>query len=213
MSLLSPTLPAYAFDFGVGGLSKIKPLQTGVELWDAESSPIQNARVFVSAEMASSSGKPILVTLQSPWLVSSVSSGLLQARDLRHSESLFVQVLALDPQRKDDWQIPSQFRQLLLESGILASPGKLGAYESPTNVKVEAVQDTSIFKVTFTLHATPSVLKESEERQLWIQPKATDKDTLVLLVVGTTQSRFVSQQAAFQKVVSSFTVVAAPTTR
>jgi hypothetical protein len=203
-----------AFDFDAGGWSKTKPLQTGVELWDAESSPIPNARVFVSAEMASSSGNPILVTLQTPWLVSSVSSVLLQARDLRHSESLFVQVLTLDPQRKDDWQIPSHFQQLLLESGILASPGKLGSYGSPTNVKVEAVQDTSTLEVTFTLHhTTPSVWKESEERRLWIKPIAIDKDTLVLLVVGTTQSRFVSQQAAFQKVVNSFTAVAAPTTR
>jgi hypothetical protein len=64
---------------------------------------------------------------------------ILQARDLRHSESLFIQVLALDPQRKEeDWQTPSQFRQLLLESGVLSSSqGKSKAYESPTNVKVE----------------------------------------------------------------------------
>jgi hypothetical protein len=209
-TLISPTLPAFAFDFG-----KIKSSQTGgVELWNADSTPIPNAQVFVSAEMASSSGHPILVTLQTPWLLSSVGNGLLQARDLRHSESLFVQVLALDPQKKEDqWQTPSQFRQLLLDSGVLSSQGNFKANESPTNVKVEALDDkTSTFQVILTLYTTPSML-QSEQRQLWITPKAIDKDTLVLLVVGTTRQRFASQQAGFQKVVESFTALAAPATR
>jgi hypothetical protein len=217
---ISPTftLPAaFAFEGGVGGLGKTKP-QTGVELWDSDSTPIQNAQGIVSAEITSSSGKPILVNFQAPWPLSSVSSGL-QARDLRNSESAFVQVLPLlDPSKKmskEDcncyWQTPSQFRQLLLES-VLASQGKFGAYGSPTDVKVvKALKDasSSTFQVTFISY-TPSMLES--ERQLWIEPKVIDNDTLVLLVVGTTRARFATQQATIQKVVNSFTAVAAPST-
>jgi hypothetical protein len=207
VTLITPTLPAFAFEGGVGGLGKTKP-QTGVELWDSDSTPIQNAQGIVSAEIVSSSGKPILVNFQTPWPLSSVSSGL-EARDLRNSESAFVQVLPLDPKMKD-WQTPAKFRQLLLES-LLASQGKFGAYGSPTDVKVKALKDsTTTFQVTFISY-TPSMLES--ERQLWIEPKAIDNDTLVLLVVGTTRPRFATQQATIQKVVNSFTAVAAPTTR
>jgi hypothetical protein len=204
LTLTAPTLPAVAFEFGVSGGLMGKTKQ-GVELWDAGSTPIPNAQVMVSAELASSSGKPILVSFKSPWLLSKVGSDRLQARDLRSSETLFVQVLApLDPKMKNDWQTPSQFKQLLLDS-ILALPE--GQFGSPTeDIKVEALQDTSTFQITI-----PKSSYEREERQLWIEPKAIDKDTLVLLVVGTTGPRFASQQAAFQKVVDSFTAVAAPT--
>ena len=207
MTFMSPTLPAFAFEGGVGGLGKTKP-QTGVELWDSDSTPIQNAQGIISAEIASTSGTPILVNFQTPWPISSVSSGL-EGRDLRTSESAFVQVLRLDPQMKDSWQKPATFRLLLLES-LLASQGKYGAYGSPTDVKVKALPDTSTFQVTFISY-TPSMLES--ERQLWISPKAIGNDTLVLLVVGTTRARFASQQATIQKVVNSFTAVAAPTTR
>jgi hypothetical protein len=207
VTLLSPTLPVFAFEGGVGGLGKTKP-QTGVELWDSDSTPFQNTQGIVSAEIASSSGKPILVNFQTPWPLSTVSSGL-EARDLRTSESAFVQVLPLDPKIMKDWQTPANFRQLLLES-LLASQGKYGAYGSPTDVKVKALKDTSTFQVTFISY-TPSMLES--ERQLWIEPKAIDNDTLVLLVVGTTRPRFATQQATIQKVVDSFTAVAAPTTR
>lgn len=207
VTLIFPSLPASAFEGGVGGLGKTKP-QTGVELWDSDSTPIQNAQGYVSAEIASSSGKPILVNFQTPWPLSSVSSGL-ESRDLRHSESAFCQVLPLDPQRNKDWQTPANFRLLLLES-LLASQGKYGAYGSPTDVKVKALKDTDIFQVTF-ISFTPSMLES--ERQLWIKSKVIDNDTLVLLVVGTTRARFATQQATIQKVVNSFTAVAAPTTR
>lgn len=205
MTLIAPTLPAFGMVGGLMGKTK-----QGVELWDADSTPIRNAQVLVSAELASSSGTPILVSFKSPWLLSSsVSSDRLEARDLRSSESLFVQVLALDPNMKNDWQTPSQLKQLLLESSILASPqGKFG---SPTeDVKVEALQDNSGTSSTFQV-TIPTTLYEREERQLWIAPKAIGRDTLVMLVVGTTRPRFASQQAAFEKVINSFTAVAAPT--
>jgi hypothetical protein len=220
MTLLSPTLPAVAFEFGVlgGGLDKtqtIKPAaQTGVELWDADSTPIPNALVHVATEIVSSSGKPILVTLQSPWLLSNMNSNRgLEARDLRNSESLFVEIVPLLDPNNAYWQTPYHFRRILLES-ILGANGTFGVYgSSPTDVKVVALNDTTtstLFQVTFT--SSYIVTGESDLRQLWIAPKAIDKDTLVLLVVGTTRQRFVTHETAFQKVVDSFTAVEAPTT-
>jgi hypothetical protein len=196
----------------LGKTQTIKPAsQTGVELWDADSTPIPNALVHVATEIVSSSGTPILVTLQSPWLLSNMNSNRgLEARDLRNSESLFVEFV---PLLDSYWQSPYHFRRILLES-ILGANGTFGVYgSSPTDVKVVALNDhttSTLFQVTFTSSYIST--GESDLRQLWIAPKAIDKNTLVLLVVGTTRQRFVTHETAFQKVVDSFTAVEAPTT-
>ena len=194
---------AVAFDGGVGGLGKTKPI-TGVEFFEESSIPIQNAQGIVTAEIKSVSGKnPILVEFQTPWPLLPTTSGL-EARDIRSTESAFVQVLPAT----DSWKDRKVFRDLLINS-VLASQGKYGAYGTPTDIKVKPTKDSDLFVVTFTSY-TPA-MRESE-RQLWIQPKQVD-DTLVLLIVGTTRARFASQEASFSKIVNSFLAVAAPESR
>ena len=204
LSLLSVPSAVSAFDGGVGGLGKTKP-NTGVEFYDPELVPLQNSKGIVSAEVKSFSGQPILVSFQSPWPLLSTAAGL-ETRDIRTTESAFVQVL----QKVDNWQSPKIFRQLLLES-VLASQGKYGAYSAPTDVKVVASKDNQpdIFTVTFTSY-TPAMLES--ERQLSVSAKAVD-DTLVLLCVGTTRARFSSQKKVIDKIVDSFVAAAAPSSQ
>jgi hypothetical protein len=199
--------PASAFEGGVGGLGKTKPV-TGVEFFEENSTPIQNAKGIITSEIQSTTGKPILVEFQTPWPLLSTTSGL-EARDLRSSESAFVQVI---PVSNSNWKDRKAFQELLMNS-VLASQGKFGAYGTPVDIKVKPVKTSDaeeiLYSVTFTSY-TPAMLES--ERQLWILPKQID-NTLVMLVVGTTRNRFPSQESTFNKVVDSFLAVAAPESR
>eukprot|EP00980_Cylindrotheca_fusiformis_P022942 scaffold9948_cov129-Cylindrotheca_fusiformis.AAC.10 len=200
LPLVAPHI-AMAFDGGVGGLGKTKPV-TGVELFEESSTPIQNKQGIVSAEIKAIGGKPILVEFQSPWPLLPTAGGL-EARDLRSSESAFVQVVPAE----SNWDAPKVFKQILIDS-VLASKGKFGAYGAPVDIKVKPLSSDqkASFSVTFTSY-TPG-MRESE-RQLWIKPQQVGS-TLVLLIVGTTRPRFSSQERSFQKILDSFLAVSAP---
>ena len=209
ISSSSPSV-ASAFDGGVGGLGKTKP-ETGVELFEESSTPIQNSAGTVSAEIKSTNGRPILVDFQAPWPL--LPSGALEARDLQNSESAFLQVIPLNNNK--DWTNPKIFKDLLVDT-VLSSKGKFGAYGAPVDIKVKRVPTTAndeasegakTFVVTFTTY-TPA-MRESE-RQLLIQPKQVYGDTLVLLIVGTTRARFASQEKQFAKIIQSYSAIAAP---
>lgn len=194
---------AYAFDGGVGGLGKTKP-NTGVQLFEENSTPIQNEKGIVTAEIQSNSGKPILVEFQTPWPLLPTTSGL-EARDLRSSESAFVQVVPATT----NWQERKAFLDILVSS-VLASQGKFGAYGTPTDIKVKPYnKENGVYTVTFTSY-TPA-MRESE-RQLWIKPTQVE-DTLVMLIVGTTRNAFAAQERTFSKILDSYLAVAAPETR
>ena len=174
-----------------------------MELFEASSTPIQNEQGIVSAEIKSINGKPLRIEFQTPWPLLPTTSGL-EARDLRSSESAFVQVAP----EVANWQNPKVFKQLLIDS-VLASQGKFGAYGTPVDIKVKplsADERKDTFSVTFTSY-TPA-MRESE-RQLWIKPIVADS-TLVLLIVGTTKARFPSQEKIFGKVLDTFIAVPAP---
>eukprot|EP00429_Kryptoperidinium_foliaceum_P044979 CAMPEP_0176128192 /NCGR_PEP_ID=MMETSP0120_2-20121206/64770_1 /TAXON_ID=160619 /ORGANISM="Kryptoperidinium foliaceum, Strain CCMP 1326" /LENGTH=216 /DNA_ID=CAMNT_0017463273 /DNA_START=232 /DNA_END=880 /DNA_ORIENTATION=+ len=191
---------ASAFDGGVGGLGKTKP-ETGVTLFEESSAPIQNGSGLVTAEIKSISGKPILVEFQSPWPLLPTSAGL-EARDLRSSESAFVQLVSSNP----DWKNRKVFQQLL-EASVLAKQGKYGAYGTPTDIRVKPFDaERGVYTVTFTSY-TPA-MRESE-RQVYIKPIEVG-DSLVMLVAGTTRNAFSSQEKTFSKVIDSFSAIAAP---
>jgi hypothetical protein len=98
--------------------------------------PIQNDQGIVSCEILSMSEKPIRVSFQSPWPL--LGSGL-EARDLRNSESAFVQVVPAVPR----WSEKKVFQQILTES-VLASQGKFGMYSTPYDVKVSPLNPTTV---------------------------------------------------------------------
>jgi hypothetical protein len=213
---------ANAFDGGVGGLGKTKP-QTGVQYFGETSGPIQSDKGIVTAEIQSISGKPVLVSFQTPWPISKSSAGL-EARDLRNSESAFLQVVSTPSNNGNNWKDKNIFEQLLLRS-VLSSTGKFGAYGQPFNIQVKPLvnknednnssnsqqqqqqQQQQLFSVTFTT-LTPA-MRESE-RKVWIQSKQVDSDTLVLLVTGTTAVRFPPNESVFRMVVDSFQAIKAP---
>lgn len=160
----------------------------------------------MSAEIKSSNGKPIRIEFQTPWPLLPTTSGL-EARDLRSSESAFVQVVP----ETANWQSPKVFKQLLMDS-VLASQGKFGAYGTPVDIKVKPLPGDEIqdaFSVTFTSY-TPA-MRESE-RQLWIKSVVADS-TLILLIVGTTKTRFKSQENSFRQIIDTFLAVPAPETK
>jgi hypothetical protein len=199
---LCTTTSALAFEGGVGGLGKTKP-KTGVVLFEESSTPIQNEKGIVSAEIRSVSGKPILVEFQTPWALLPTTSGL-EARNLRSSESAFVQLVPT----VSGWENRKVFEQILIDS-VLASQGKFGAYGTPTDIRVKPLNEKGIYTVTLTCY-TPA-MRESE-RQLYIRPIQVD-DSLVMMVTGTTRNAFLAQESTFSWIADSFVAVAAPESR
>lgn len=192
-----------AFDGGVGGLGKTKP-DTGVQFFSDLSAPVQNAAGIVSAEI-NVQNQPVLVNFQTPWPLLPSTAGL-EARDLQQPESAFVQVLST----KDPTPLTkSSFKKVLLAS-VLAPQGKFGAYGAPTDIRIKTTDDPSLFMVSFVCY-TPG-MRESE-RQVLIKCSPVGKDSLVLLVTGTTMVRYKKQESTLQKVANSFTAVAAPSSK
>jgi len=200
-TLLLPTT-TLAFEGGVGGLGKTKP-QTGVILFEENSTPIQNERGIVSAEIQSTSGKPILIEFQTPWPLLPTTSGL-EARNLRTSDSAFIQLVPTI----SGWENRKVFEKILMDT-VLASQGKFGAYGTPTDVRVKPMNDKGIYSITMTCY-TPA-MRESE-RQLFIRPIQVD-DSLVMLVTGTIRNAFPAQEPVFSQIADSFVAVAAPESR
>ena len=213
---MNPAAQVKAFDGGVGGLGKTKPV-TGVELFDDTSTPIQNDKGIVSSEIKGMDGSPILVSFQTPWPLLP-TSGALEARDIRSTESAFVQVTSLSATGTGTkWKDKKQFQYLLMDS-VFAAKGKFGAYGQPFDIQVKRVagdqnssdaetSQTSLFTVTFTT-LTPA-MRESERKAL-IAARQVGAATLVLLVITTTSARYTSNERTFQVVASSFEAIAAP---
>ena len=201
--LVVPT--AAAFEGGVGGLGKTKP-DTGVVLRDG-SLPIQNKLGIVSAEIISGRGNPILVEFTTPYPLLPTSTTGLEARDLQQSESAFVQVI-----NKVKPGTSGQALYSRLVDEVFASKGKYGAYGSPVDIKLSrASQDDAenLYTVTFTTF-TPG-MRESQ-RKLLLNCKWCDGDTLVMLLVGTTRTRFKSQEEILTAIAKSFVAIDAPRT-
>lgn len=221
--LLPMAEAAGAFEGGVGGLGKTRP-ETGVELFDETSAPIQNEKGIVSSEIRGRDGAPILVSFRTPWPLLP-TSGALEARDVRSTESAFVQVVSLRDAAGNDgkWKDKKVFQRLLMDS-VFAAQGKFGAYGQPFDIQVKASAagtndaDTggsrgasssspSFFAVKFTT-LTPA-MRESERKAV-IAARQVGADTLVLLVVTTTSARYASNEKTFRSIASSFEAVAAP---
>jgi hypothetical protein len=205
-SLIHGLVPtAAAFEGGVGGLGKTKP-NTGVVLRDG-SVPIQNKLGIVSAEIVSGRGNPILVEFTTPYPLLPTSTTGLEARDLQQSESAFVQVInGVKPGTS------GQALYSILIDEVFASKGKYGAYGSPVDIKLsKSSQDNveNLYTVTFTTF-TPG-MRESQ-RKLLLNCKWCDGDTLVMLLVGTTLTRFKSQEEILTAIAKSFVAIDAPRT-
>ena len=205
-----------AFDGGVGGLGKTKP-ETGVELFDESSTPIQNDKGIVSSEIKGTDGAPILVSFQTPWPLLP-TSGALEARDIRSTESAFIQVVPFSLAKgSQKWREKKQFQNLLMDS-VFAAKGKFGAYGQPYDIQLKRVGDNpssvdiddaqpSFFTVKFTT-LTPA-MRESE-RKAMIVARKVGAGTIVLLVVTTTSARYPSNEKTFQAIASSFEAISAP---
>jgi hypothetical protein len=192
--------PAMAFEGGVGGLGKTKPV-TGVVLRDG-SVPIQNSDGIVSAELISgATGNPMYVQFQTPWPLLATTSGL-EARDLLNAESAFVQVI---PNVKQEGTSDKALRALIIDS-VFSSKGKYGAYGEPIDIKMKKFNDDGLMTVDFTTY-TPA-MRESE-RKLYIKALFVE-DSLVMLVTGTTLQRFKYQDKTLRQVADSFVAIAAP---
>ena len=159
--------------------------------------------LVVTAELKVNN-QPVLVRFRSPWPLLPTTAGL-EARDLQNTESAFVQVITQEAPK----EINKVTMKNMLLSSVLAQHGKFGAYAAPTDVKVKATDDPTVFSVSFTTF-TPG-LRESE-RQLLVKGRQVG-DAIVLLMTGTTSLRFKKQQPVLQKVVDSFEAYAAPTSK
>lgn len=212
-----PETGVVLLDTGVRGMRKTKP-ETGAVLLDGASSPVtQDAKTgTISAELLIGNRQPARVTFDAPWPLLPSTSGV-EARDLKTSESAFVQVVSLAGNSKQIVpKTKSEARQLLLDS-VLSQKGKFGAYGSPTDIKVKILSDgdssssnEALYSVTFTT-LTPG--QRESERQVLVKAAAVADSGIVMLVTGTTRLNFASKQPVFEQICDSFEVFATPATK
>jgi hypothetical protein len=217
------TIAALAFEGGIGGLGKTKP-ETGVQFWNPDlPAPVQNSPGVVAAEL-NINHQPVLVSFWAPWPILATTAGL-EARDLQLPESAFVQVITKQQGNKKNVVVDlpttkTQARDLLLNS-VLGPQGKFGAYGTPVDVKVKAVdipanlnknnKQVVVYRVSFTAY-TPGLRETDRQALVAFHRVSSSADALVLLVAGTTQLRFAQKQEQLLDIISSLEVVAAPTT-
>ena len=80
-------------------------------------------------------------------------------------------------------------------------------YGAPSSIKVKAVvDDPLLYQLSFTT-LTPG-MRESD-RKYFVSVRSVS-NTLVLLLVGTSATRFANQEAVMKKVAQSWQVVQAP---
>lgn len=222
VGLLVPSAPAIAFDGGVGGLGKTKP-ETGVFFVDPDVAPAtQTASGLVTAELVldRSAGDVALVSFESPWPLLRTAAGL-EARDLSTSDAAFCQVITGKTLSRtaSPAQQAAALQEILTDS-VLGKQGKFGAYGLPSGIQVKAVSLSSssdsangttsnippMFQLSFTA-LTPG-MRESERR--YYVAVQSIRNTLVLLLVGTTENRFAREKDVLRAVAQSWQVVPAP---
>jgi hypothetical protein len=221
LSLLPNEAAKAIFDGGVGGLGKTKP-ETGVVFVDPDVAPAtQTASGLVTAELVlnRSAGDVALVSFESPWPLLRTAAGL-EARDLATSDAAFCQVVTgkAIPRTASPSQQAAILQEILMDS-VLNKQGKFGAYGLPTGIQVKAVSTplssdvttsdnnvVPLFQLSFTT-LTPG-MRESE--RLYYVAVQSIRNTLVLLLVGTTANRFSRQKDVLRAVAQSWQVIPAP---
>lgn len=200
---------AGAFEGGVGGLGKVKPV-TGIVFRDRDGS-LDNSSGGVSTELLAPDGTPIVLSFIAPWPLLKSTSGI-ESRGLSNPEAAFVQVAEVPEGMvtAEDSLPPSFFSKT-----IFGQAGKFGAYGSPTDIKIKKISSPSsdqpsvlptTYVVTFTT-LTPA-MRESD-RKAFVSTKIVGGGVF-MLVTGTTANRFKTQEALLREVADSFRCAPAP---
>jgi len=215
LTLTSADQKAVAFEGGVGGLGKNKPL-TGVVFANPETvylaSSISTPGDYNAELLAPDGITPAFLSFYAPWPM--MKSSGIDSRDLANPESAFVQV-APAPENENSFSIEKIPKSFFVDS-IFGKAGKYGMYGTPTDIRISKVRDgekddlnnqiSSIYSATFTT-LTPA-MRESD-RKVYISTTIVGNGVF-MLVTGTTASRFKNQDALLKKVAQSFICVEAP---
>jgi hypothetical protein len=120
LAIAMPSL-AQAFDGGVGGLGKTRPV-TGVVFRDADAVAASSSGDDKTNELLAPDGSPAFVTFQAPWPLLKSAAGI-EARDIAGGfESSYVQVAELPKGITNMDQVKPAF----LSQEIFGSSGKFG---------------------------------------------------------------------------------------
>jgi len=203
---------AQAFEGGVGGLGKTKP-NTGVTFANPDiaidASSINTPGDY-NAEIVAPDGTPVFLSFYAPWPM--LKSQGIETRDLANAESSFVQVAPITNNFNGGGCSLKQAKQFFIDT-IFGQTGKYGMYGSPTDIKVQKLDDpttgagkSDLYLVTFTT-LTPG-MRESD-RKAFISTKVVG-DGVFMLVTGTNIVRFRGQESLLRRVADSFECLEAP---
>lgn len=196
---------ANAFEGGVGGLGKTKP-QTGVVFTNPDLEDIATVTIpgDYNAELLAPDGEtPVFLSFYAQWPM--LKSAGIESRDLANAESSFVQVAPYP----SGYSAGDSLKKSFFVESIFGQTGKYGAYGTPSDIKVSKVPESKngdLYQVSFVT-LTPA-MRESD-RKAYIATKAVGGG-IFMLVVGTTLTRFKSQEKTLRKIADSFECIEAP---
>lgn len=194
-----------AFEGGVGGLGKTKP-QTGVVFANPDLEDITTLTIpgDYNAELLAPDGEtPVFLSFYAQWPM--LKSAGIESRDLANAESSFVQVAPYP----SGYSVGDTLKKPFFVESIFGQTGKYGAYGTPSDIKVSKVPESKngdLYQVSFVT-LTPA-MRESD-RKAYIATKAVGGG-IFMLVVGTTLTRFKSQEKTLRKIADSFECIEAP---
>ncbi|KAL7520511.1 hypothetical protein ACHAWX_005232 [Stephanocyclus meneghinianus] len=173
-----------AFDGGVGGLGKTRPV-TGVVFRDPEAVGSSSNGDDVTNELLAPDGTPAFVTFSAPWPLLKSAAGI-EARDISGGfESSFVQVAELPKGITALNEVEPAF----LSQVVFGSTGKFGMYGAPTDIKIKKISQSTngmtVYCASFTC-LTPAM----RERLVWYISNAFTRVPIVAI-------RYVSEHHIF----------------
>ncbi|KAL3792125.1 hypothetical protein HJC23_013399, partial [Cyclotella cryptica] len=194
-----------AFDGGVGGLGKTRPV-TGVVFRDPEAVASTSNGEDLTNELLAPDGTPAFVTFSAPWPLLRSAAGI-EARDIAGGfESSFVQVAELPK----GITTMDEVKPAVLSEVVFGSTGKFGMYGAPTDIKIKKISQSSngmtVYSASFTC-LTPA-MRESD-RKAYISASVVGNG-LFMLVTSTTSTRFTKFERVLRGVAESFTAIPAP---
>jgi len=199
-SNLQQISPETTGTLGAGTISSRSRPNTGVVLLEEVQEAGKKSAPFVSAELVLDGGVAATATFNAEY---PLNRGMFYDVEVRNQagDGAFLQVMPL-PEGKSMAEVEDRF----FTKAIFSTEGRFGAYGSPTDVKVVASERGSVRLLEIAFSALSPGQQEVPRRALVAATQPAGATDVVMLVGGSTGSRWKESQPLLRKMASSFRI-------
>ncbi len=189
-------------NLGAGTISSRSRPVTGVVLLDDIATSGKESAPLVSAELVLDGGVAATCSFQSQWPLIRGMYYDVEARS-KQGDSVFMQVASL-PAGVDLASAPDAF----FTNKIFSTEGRFGAYGAPTDIRVlKSSKAELVRKMELTFLTLAPGGAESPRRAQMVAIQPTGSSDVIMLVGGSSASRWASAEPAIRSAIDSFSVL------